>query len=203
MRNRITWWASALALALGLVAGVQTAAAQSATPGDVVRAWFAAYNAHDLVRLRALFNPAAKCKAEYANPAMPAEFGVDEFIAETAKASPADHVIVNGITWDGGNTVVADVEPVFVETPPLAHPVTGTMTFKVENGRITYWEFRFSEQSRKDVAAAMAAASPSGAAPGMPRTGMSDLWRLGVLVMVCALCLFSGALMRRAGSGLP
>src|SRR5947199_6055122 len=80
MRSRIAGWASTVTLALALVTGVQAAAAQSAAPLDVARAWFAAYNAHDLVKLRALFDPAARCKAEYANPTMPAEFGVDAFI---------------------------------------------------------------------------------------------------------------------------
>ena len=123
------------------------------------------YEQEVYAELRALFDPAARCRAEYVNPTMPSEFGVDAFIAETAKTDPADHIIVNGLTWDGADTVVADVAPVFATAPPLAHPVTGTVTFKVQGGRVAYWEFRFSAQTRQDIGAAMAAASSAGSTP--------------------------------------
>lgn len=173
---------------IALLALWHPAAAQAASPVQVVQALAAAQNANDAAGMRALIAPTAQIVND---PLVGGVEGRDQFIADNVGAHNS-HVTPSNVRQTAADTVTADAVLSGGDIPAqLPHPFLIHITFTIVNGQVTHAVTQIDPQTRQDL---LALGPPS----GMPSTGDPSGWLLPGLLGLLALGLACGGLTLRA-----
>lgn len=184
-------WSKLVAMLAILVLAVGTAksaaAAQATTAKDVVLAWIDALNAHDEARLRALSDPAMLLESSD-DPEVKVTY--DDFFATLHED------VENELHWDvvsvvetAADTVVVDAALTSHDIPVLPHGFIVNFTFMVSNGKVIHAMDKLPEGTLAELAALEAGI-------GMPSTGSGDNNLMLDLLMVGALILAGGLMLK-------
>jgi hypothetical protein len=200
MNGRLKARLGSLALVMGLLVGMlgamRTASAHSANQQDdpiaLVMEMADAFNHGDADRLMELLDPSFENVASNPPAGLPpgyTDLNRDQFIAQSQSGEIS--IELSNCKLTAPDTVVCDNVITGPGIPPLAHPLTETITVTVVDGKLTRLVETLSEQSLSDFEDFLAAQ------PGMPTTGSADM-RLALWVLVLAsLSLVAGVITRR------
>ena len=192
MQRRHRAWPSVLALAAALLLGWGHTAAQSTRPTDLLRAFVAAINAHDVATMRALASSAV-ILPDTRLPGTTAPTTLDAILNSPEGFLP--HITLRNVRQTGPNIAEADLIHTGPRVPRLPHPFVDHGTIVVAHGRIVRIEQRISDQTLAELKTVMAAQ------PGtLPNTGAAESgWRWGLLALAVA-CLVGGRRLRQCRS---
>jgi SnoaL-like domain len=181
-----------LAGSIALPSGRGWAAAQTATPVEVVTAFIEALNNDDRDAMMALIDPEGSYISE-PGTADEAQDTLAVFIDSVARQG--FEVTILSISSTGDDTVALDFTVTGGSIPPLPNPFTAHADITVTNGLITIWSESLSEQTKRDLEVLE---SGEGAQPGMPTTGRNDINWLFAALGLSLLAITVGAAIRRA-----